>query len=280
MKRIVRIVVLASLVTAAPLFAQQGSIAVKKGTTFSYATDTKMDIVQSFQGQEMTMVSNTTGTMELSAKNVTASAIDWNYAIKKLRVTMKAAMLPGGGTDTTMKGSTLSFSTDKAGRISNPEKLAADPMLAAVGGGMQGAAMGQMFSPALARTLTVGQSWEESTIDTIVNPALQGAKILLTKTTRFTYEGTVDTLKTKAARIRTEVTSMTIGGEGSAAGMSFRMDGDGASLGSSYYSVADGLLLASSADMTMNMRLMMTGQMEMVIPMTYALKTTTLRTGK
>jgi len=280
MKRIVRIVVLASLVTAAPLFAQQGSIDVKKGATFSYTTDTKMDIVQSFQGQEVKMVSTTNGTMELAAKNVTPNSIDWSYAIKKLRVTMKAAMLPGGGTDTTMKGTTLMFSTDKAGRISNPEKLAADPMLAAVGGGMQGSTLGQMFSPTLSRSLTVGQSWEESTSDTIANPALQGAKILLTKTTRYTYEGTVDTLKTKAARVRVEVTSMTMGGEGSMGGMNFRMDGDGSSLGSGYYSAADGLLLASSADMTMNMRIVTTGQMEMVIPMTYVLKSTTMRTGK
>ena len=89
----------------------------------------------------------------------------------------------------------------------------------------------------------------------------------ISRTTLYHYDGVVDTLKTKADRIRAEVTSMTIQGSGEVMGTSMTIDGDGVSATTGYYSAKDGILLASSTDAEISMRMAMGEQM--VIPMTF-----------
>ena len=158
--------------------------------------------------------------------------------------------------------------------------MATDPAMSAIGGGLQRNSADQLFSPLLSRSLNVGDSWEETYRDTVDNPALKGARLIVAQTLRYTYEGTADTLATRTVRVRSEVTSMSLDGDMTYNGGSVRIDGQGTGRGSYYYSVADGMLVNSDLNSTINMRMVPRGQMSMIIPVIYKTTTTMARKGK
>jgi len=260
------------------LRAQTGSITVKGGAKFNYDVVASMHVSQSIQGQDMTIDSKTVGDVLLVAKKVAPSKIDWNYGLTKAHVRMEGAMFPKP-IDSTIKGKSADFSTDLQGRITSIADLRStmDPMMAM---GFQQNTMGQLFSPLLQKTAKPGDSWEEKTADTMDNPAAPGVTMIIKRTTKYTYDGVFDTLKTKAARVRSEVTSMTIEGSGTVQGMEMAIDGDGTSVNANYYQVDNGILVASNGETEMNTRIALTGPMELVIPMTMKMNTSTVRKGK
>lgn len=260
------------------LQAQTGSITVKGGAKFNYDVTATMHISQSVQGQDMTIDSKTDGNVILVAKKVDNTKIDWNYGLQKARIRMEGAMFPKP-IDSTIKGKSADFTTDLQGRITSIADLQStmDPMMAM---GFQQNTMGQLFSPLLHKTVKAGDSWEEKTADTMDNPAAPGVTMIIKRTTKYTFDGIVDTLKAKAARIRSEVTSMSIEGSGSVQGMEMTIDGDGTALNATYYQADNGILMAAVGETEMNTRIALNGPMELVIPMTMKMNTATVRKAK
>ena len=79
------------------LHAQTGTIAVTGGTKFNYAVVAKSDIVQSVQGQDMTMQSKTDGTVVLAERPPLVGRIDLSPILKA------EGVLPGATTRATVQ---------------------------------------------------------------------------------------------------------------------------------------------------------------------------------
>ncbi len=262
-------------VLASSVLVAQDKITVKGGSKFAYALSSEMSMTQAMAGQEMSVETNSNGTVQVVATKVGKDRIDWSYGVSNLKVRVSGDMLPNGGQDTTLSMEPVNFVTDLKGTVLEAGKLSEAMQM--LGSGMQEMSAKQMFSPALVRSAKIGDTWEIAESDTVQNPAMGGAVIVIDRTTKYTFDGTVDTLKTKAARIYAEVTSMTIHGSGDMMGAEIKIDGDGSSSVTSYYSTKDGLLLAATGDNETAMRMALTGQMEMVIPMTLRMKSTMVR---
>jgi hypothetical protein len=269
---------LAICIAAGGTLRAQTGIAVKGGAKFSYAVASTSNVTQSIQGQDMEIATATDGTLELAVKKVAADKIDWTYGITKAHLKMSGGAIPKP-IDSTIKGSVSPFSTDINGRVTSEPRLS-DELQALSSGGFQKNTVTQMFSPLLQRSIKPGESWEQTTADTIDNPAMAGVTMVSKRTIKYTYDGVVDTLKSKLARVRTEVTSMSLEGSGEAQGMKFMIDGDGTMLTTSYYGTDNGILFAAASDGEINARISLTGSMQMVIPMTVKLTSNMLRKGK
>ncbi|MDB5033178.1 MAG: hypothetical protein JWQ98_419 [Chlorobi bacterium] len=264
-----------SMITAGTAFSQTNALGVKKGSRATYEMSTKSDVVQTVQGQDLTVNSTGTATLELGVRNLAKDHIDWTFTLAKMRLVMGSPSAPSMKKDTTVRGKPMPFTTDLNGKVTamfSPEADQTGKMMM----GLRRTSVAEFFSPALTRTLKPGDSWEEKSTDTIENAQLQGAKIYVERTTKYTFDGDVDTLKAKTVRLRTEVTSMSISGAGSIQGLKLDIHGDGTSTATNYYT-GDGLLLVSGSIGEMNMRVMTTGQVEMVIPITYKFSSSTVR---
>lgn len=278
MKRIASIACAVALLSGSSLLAQpsnsgapSGQIKVKKGAKIHYKVDMSIDINQSMMGQEVSMTMSSIGDAELKATNVARSLIDWTYSLQKMKMKMTGPMMPTG-MDTTINSPPSTFTTDLQGNITKQEGL--QELSEAMSGGIQTISLEQYFSPVLGRSLKPGDTWEVSRVDTTPQG---GIDVRINTTMKYTYHGTVDTMKTKAVRISSEITSMTLEGEGNQQGMDIIVDGDGNGTNTFYYSQKDGLLLAAVSNSEINARASVTGQAAMVIPMTYVMKSTLVR---
>jgi hypothetical protein len=280
MKRTVFILLALCLASAGALRAQTTKVAVKKGAKLAYTVDTKIEVVRNVSGEDVPITTLANGALDVAVRSVSARKIDWSFGVPKLQLTVKSTFFPGGSRDTVVKGRMLNFSTDPAGNVTNAEKIATDPAMSTIGGGLQRNAADQLFSPLLGRPLKVGDVWEESHVDTVDNPAFKGARTTVSQTLRYTYDGEVDTLNTRTHRVRSAVKSLSLTGDMSYNGMSVKIDGDGTGIGNYYYSVADGMLVNSGLNSTINMRMSARGQMAMIVPVLYKASTTVARKGK
>jgi hypothetical protein len=256
----------------------QTTIAVKSGTKYTFAVTAKSDVTQSLAGQEMTVKSVTDGTLELAAKKVTAEQIDWAFGLTKAHLKVNGSMLPKP-IDSTIRGTTSPFSTDRSGRVTLMPELEND-LQSLTSGGFMKTTVDQVFSPLLKRALKPGDSWEETSADTVENPAIQGLSMMMNRTIKYTYDGIVDTLKKKMARVRAELTSMSIEGSGKVQGMDMVIDGDGTSLITNYYDTENGILFATTTNAEINARISISGGMDMIVPMAVTLNSTMVRKGK
>jgi len=250
----------------------QKSLTVRKGDTFSYALSMKMDMMQSMQGQEMTTTIAADGSSRLQASRVARRAVDWVYDIREVKT--HAAVAGMGVQDTTISLPPAPFSTDLKGKITAQPQIG--DILPGVGGMSALTGVEQYFSPALTRALSVGDTWESTTIDTVHNGGLE---IHTTRRLQYTCEGDVDTLGKRVVRIRSEASELTMEGSGNVSGMNMSMEGDGTAITLSYYSRTDGLLVASSVDSEVNARLSIEGMgaNPMLIPMNYRTRMSVVR---
>jgi hypothetical protein len=260
--------------------AQSGSkeannITLASGTSLNYTMLSTMDMTQSMGGQDMNLLFAMDGAMVLTAAKQSNDRFDWTLETRDMHVSSENPMMP---VDTTITLPTQRFSTTPLGKLLNVEATAGKgaEMAQMMGLGAGREQLTSWFSPLLGNPHAVGEKWQVPTNDTVNNDAM-GMQMRRKWTTTYTYEATVDTLGTKAARIRMESSEMNIEGEMSVQGMNLGVDGDGAVSGVSYYSLADGLLLASRTENQTNMQVSMSEQGGMVIPITQRMSATIVR---
>jgi hypothetical protein len=281
-----------ALLVSGPLFAQgkisskKGSknagqastLNVKKGDMFSYNVDMLLEMTQTMGGQDISTSAQSSASGELAAVDASKGRIDWSYAMKDMRVKITSPMMPGQAKDTVIEVPTQHFTTDNGGRIVSIQKLSSESsqMMQLMQSLSSRKQLRQWFAPEMLSGHKSGDSWTEKGTDTVTNEGM-GMEMRTTSDTRYTFEGTVDTLGIKAARLRVETTSMQIEGSLSMSGMDMAIDGDGVTSGTAYYSLSDGLLLVNNSETQTNSRVSMSGQAEMVIPMTQKISTMIVR---
>ncbi|MBS1913366.1 MAG: hypothetical protein JST22_15370 [Bacteroidetes bacterium] len=261
--------------TATFAAAQTGTLTVKAGTKVPYTISSTMDMTESVQGNDVAINRVIESRTSLTAKKIAKNKIDWVLDVSRMHMRMTNPMA-GKPVDSNLKVKPTQFSTDQTGHLLGVAML--DPAFKqAMQSSGQGSQIELMFSPMLRRAVKPGDSWEETRQDTSEVQEGVGGTMVVHVTTRYTYEGDVDTLSTKAARVRYETTSLAIDGSLEAQGAKMTIDGDGTGGGLTYYSLNDGLMLNSTANMETSVRISMTSPQELIIPVTQKLSTTTVR---
>jgi hypothetical protein len=268
---------LAAMACATAQSGSQGteSLNLATGTSLNYSMLSTMDIAP-MGGQDVNMLFAMDGSMILTAGEQSKDRFVWTLDTRDMHVSSENPMM---SVDTTISLPTQRFTTTPLGKLLNVETSGEkgsemSQMMMGLGGGRD--QLTSWFSPMLGSERKVGDKWQVLTNDTVNNEAM-GMEMRRKWTTTYTYEAAVDTLGTKAARVRIESSGMNIEGEMSVQGMSLGVDGDGAIGGVSYYSLTDGLLLASRTENQMNMQLSMSEQGGMVMPITQRMNTTLVR---
>lgn len=274
-KGTVRASIAIALLAAGPLFAQS-KVNVRGGDRFSYNADSELNITQLMQGQEMSVKLTSKGTTELMVKKTGKDRIQWSIGMPSMHITTTSDMMPGAGMDTSFSSEPADFVTDLKGNVIEEPKIS-ENMLKTFSG-LQGGGLEQMFLPATAKSSRQGDTWEVTETDTVPNPMLAGSDMYIERTTTYYYDGPVDTMQTRAVRIRAEVTSMSISGSSEMMGAQISVEGDGDMSTTSYFSEKDGLLLSSRASGVISLRLVVTSESETeVVPIEYAMSATTTR---
>ncbi len=239
--------------------AQTSSIVVKSGGAIPYRIQSTVAMLQGEGTQAFSVTMTTHSDAELKAAKVGASGIDWTLTLSNARLRMVSPGMQSGTMDSAVHLKPVSFSTDPQGRLSTSLKAGSEMQSFLASGMASNFSMEQFFSPTLTRSVKAGDSWETQSSDTVAPPSMQGFRIVVKRTVRFTYDGVVDTLRTKAHRVRAEVKAMALEGKGELQGMNMQLNGGGTSSWICYYSAAENLMLASRTEGETRMLLTVVG---------------------
>lgn len=229
------------------------------GDTYTY--DMTIDMEQSIeaQGAEMTGLMGGKGVMTLIAGTTTEKGQRWQASTE---IAMGGEMM-GTKIDTVKQEQKMVYLIAPDGKVVDMEVSGVDTSLGKELTRMientssRQSAM-QMFMQKSWLEKSVGDSWTEESLDTINaddvgfgQGGMKGKVYLVTHTkTRYTYQGTVDTLGMKAVRVKYELLELDMAGEMNAKEVEISLSSKGSGTGMYYYSVDDRLQLAGSSDLT------------------------------
>ena len=249
--------------------------AVQPGTTFTYATSTRLDIEQSTIG-DVNLDSRVEATAVLYVAQMNEVDIDWRYTLMDAHVVTPDTEKPGRTVDTVMSGSPRPFTTNRSGNLLSMPKGSLEggggvSLLSAV----EGEALQLIFPPQLPAGYKRGSTWRQSLSDSIV--LLAGVQPIQRKQSFiYTFDGQVDTLGMSLTRIRLTADTMSMDGKLSMKGLDFTVQGNGGTNAVLYYA-QDGLLYAGRYDKDMNLRLGISRTSKLTVPITQTISSTIVR---
>lgn len=247
------------LVSAVAAHAQTPAIVVKSGTSIPYLIQSTVAMLQGEGAQAFSVTMTTQSNAELKAAKVQASGIDWTLTLSNARLRMVSPGMPNGAMDSSVSLKPVSFVTDPQGRLTTSLGAGSEMQSFLASGMASNFSMDQFFSPTLTHAVNPGESWETQSSDTVAPPSMRGFRIVVKRTVRYTYDGVVDTLNTKAHRVRAEAKTMTLDGKGELQGMNMRLNGGGTCSWSCYYTAAENLMLTSRTEGETRMLLTVVG---------------------
>ena len=100
-----------------------------------------------------------------------------------------------------------------------------------------------------------------------------GGTVVMKSTSKYTLLGTEEKNNHQCVKVKV-ATSIEVKGDGAIQGMKFFIEGDGDIDGTFWFAPEEGLLVSSQSQMDMESTAAITGQMNMTIPITQAVKTT------
>lgn len=229
------------------------------GTPYVYDMTIKIDQTVQAQGMDMGGTMEGNGTMRLTAGSKTDKGQRWQAVTA---ITMAGQMM-GTPIDTMKQEQKMVYLVAPDGTMIDMEMSGVDSSLAKELTRMlentssRQSAM-QMFLSSEWLQKKEGDSWEEESTDTINaddvafgQAGMKGKVFLITRTkTRYTYQGTVDTLGMKAVRLKYELLELDLSGTMEAKELEITLASKGSGTGTYYYSVDDRLQLAGSSDLS------------------------------
>jgi hypothetical protein len=251
----------------------------------SYTYETTSSVTQSMSAMEQDVSSITTVTTKLHATVreavVRQYTIDCSYDTLRIRLQAEGAegMLPADSVMTLAgladRKETITLSP--RGTVLSTTSTGGDDMsatMSVVSGGGNGGVKA-LFPVFPGKELAVGETWTHETSDTMSRSQMPGS--IQTKTTvKYTFDGTVDTLGYRCARIKVNSTEMVMTGTMQAMGMDMFIEGDGDLTGVMYVELSTGMQVIARTTTAMSTRMSMTGQGQAIVPITTE-TTTTLR---
>lgn len=254
------------------------------GVSYTYDMTITLDQSVEAEGMEMEGTMRGDGTMTLTAGEKTEKGQRWRAVTS---VAMSGEMM-GTAIDTVTEEQTMVYLVSPGGELVDMQLGGADSNLSRELTRMlqntssRQSAM-QMFMPEEWSAKKVGETWEDESLDTIdaenvmFGEGMEGNLFLITRTrTRYTYEGTVDTLGMQAVRLRYELIELDLSGQFSAQGLETNLSSKGKGTGVFYYAADDRVQLAGTSDLTTNSTITMP-TMNQTMPMKQHVITTMAR---
>jgi hypothetical protein len=257
---------------------QSDKIKVRKGDRFTYKVQAEMEFTEMSGEREDMMRVETGGPAELQARKVSKKSIEWSYDSPDVRLQRSQSTVDREhSTDTTIAGKQQNFTTDAVGNMRGGKTSTQSISTGTLSESIHKNVVKQWFLPKIFRKLKPGDTWQENFDDQVTINEL-GLNVRTQYTVIYTFDGIVDTLGTKAMRIRSHAASMKIAGKRSVAGNSMPVEGDGDHYGTAYYSTIDGLLLVSNSENQLDMHVASSQSPgSRIIPMTWRLKAEAVR---
>lgn len=252
----------------------------------SYRYESVARVTQSMSAMEQEVASTTTASITMRADVREAVmrqyTVECSYDTARIRLQTQGAegMLPSDSVMTLPMFASRkeTFTISPLGSIVSATTTGNDEVQAAmsmISGNGNAGAQG-LFLPYPGKEVTVGTSWERSTIDTVMRSQMPGS--MQTKSTMvYTFTGVVDTLGTKCARIALRSKELVLSGSMQAMGMEMVLDGDGDVNGILYTELSTGMKMLEISTTVLNTRMSMTGQGQAIIPITTETVTTLRR---
>jgi len=256
---------------------------LKKGDSFKFSLI--VDSKQSVSAMGMDQTTSTGGDIKilLSTKDVTPAVSTIELKYQSAKVSMKG-MTMAGVPDTTFTLTNLESLNDimtviPNGTITNHKiknsetSTMSDQLIKQIAG--NSSVLRNIFIEFPDRPLTNGMEWKKSTHDT----TLKGEKgsVVTNTIMKMTYSGTVDTLGFRCGKIQYKSEKVSISGTLSQMGMEMSVEGDGIIDGVSYFELSTGVPVAVRTVSQLDQRMSMSGQQEMVIPISVDMTTTLAR---
>jgi len=246
----------------------------KKGQVLHYKTVASIEQSQEQMGREVSSNINAETYMTSEVENVADNGrLSFIYKLDSARTKIKNMMM-----DSTIVnppgiiGKRMRLVIEANGKRVKSEEI--DTMK--VGGPMGRSGLRQMLSfrqPELpAKEVGVGDSWTTARPDT--NDAM-GGKMISTANVTYRVTSEVDTLGYKCLRLSYSG-DVTVKGKGKQRGMNFFIEGDGPTEGTAYFAPKEGIYVAGTSVSDIDMTIAITGQMEMTMPMSSNVQTTTV----
>lgn len=265
------------------LNAQTIKFTPKKGTSLKYDLSMNLSQTMNAMGNEITTNGKTTSRSLVEVNNTDANGSELTYSIASMKIAI-SGLSAMGRPDTTINIKELDqFS--QAMTVGTNGKIIKSAPLKKGKNGMEAQLVNQMannrglmemlFIGFPDKKLAVGDTWKETRIDT--NKQGDDGMIITNTTYKCTYAGVMDTLKTKCHKINIVTEKMTMSGNASQMGMEMNIEGDGATKGTAYYDVTDGTAVAVISNAQADARMSISGQEQMVIPITMDIKSSMVR---
>ncbi|MBL7997575.1 MAG: hypothetical protein JNL32_02940 [Candidatus Kapabacteria bacterium] len=251
---------------------------LKPNDVYSYASSTKSKQTITMMGNENTTSANATSTLNIQVQSVDASGIVAKVTPGEQTIDVKGMGMMGmADTTLTVKNEdvyeTITFTTDgnvksqvsEKGKSANIRTPAARIASQVASGG---ALSKMLILDYTGSKLEKGASWTKQMNDTNkMGENGEGGKIITTSSMKYTFDGMVDTLGMKCARILIRSEKLIIDGTVMQMGNELSMAGDGIVKGVGYVELATGMQVSSQVKTELDQRLSMTQPMQMEIPM-------------
>ncbi|HYF03930.1 MAG TPA: hypothetical protein VEC36_11170 [Patescibacteria group bacterium] len=255
----------------------------KKGTEYRYQTS--MDMSQSMNqgGMDMSIGINMNTNMNVKVVNARKNENELKLSFKNAQMSITGLAAVGAGNDTNiaidrLNDANVTFKTNGRGKVLSYDRAGIDnnedQAVQQFGSGLRQVTNG--FSLEYPeKALKKGDSWTVTTHDTSARG--ESGSMITSSNVIYTFDGIVDTLGIKCARIFSKSSSMIIEGSMQMQGMDMVVDADGSLQSVNYVELSTGMPVASRMTNQMDMRLALSGQQNMIMPMQTDLKVSVVR---
>jgi hypothetical protein len=240
------------------------------GATYLYADTARSNQTQEMMGQEMKIASLTTMRTRIVCEGVQAEgAMTLITSLDSMTVAMKSPMRDTTMVMTDLLGKRTRMTLTPGGVVLNREIV---DSLKATGMMVRGMSMreGVKFHRLSKDPVSVGGSWKSDALD---STEMMGGKMVSHIKMDYTVSGK-GVCQGRACLQIGYKGEIGIEGKGSMMGMDLFMEGKGKTSGTLFFDPKDGVLVQEAASTDTEMTAAVTGQQNMTIPISSALKTT------
>jgi hypothetical protein len=236
---------------------------LKKGQNYAYENKMNMDITQEMMGQEINMTTDITTSSKFSVDKVSAKEITFLQTYGETKTHIKSPMF-----DSTIVSKDLESKTITLIIKPNGEKIQTimSDSLKAELSGLSGNNRLLKFPD---NSINFGEKWKESINDTIDQ---MGGKINTTSNVEYTLVKKEKKNNHECYQI-TFTGDMTLSGKFTQMGMEMYLEGKGKISGTIYIDIKTGMIINEEDQTEINSNISVTGQENMIIPMSQKMNT-------
>lgn len=244
---------------------------LKSGDEFSYSQKTSMK--QSLGDMDMTTSMEAGNDIILRIKEAKENKykVETNFSSLKLSV---SGLAQAGFPDTTLivdipESASEPIIVSEDGSIAEEKNQTKEKETGGMVGNMSATALRQsikqtlkyVFSPLPNHLISIGDEWLRETSE-------EGTSrdVKINAKWKYKFEGIIDTLGKRCAIITVKTNSLNMEGSITQMGMQMHVEGDGTANGRSIIEIANGMSLTGKVAMQLEMRMAVSGQDQMIMP--------------